>query len=115
MLMTVDELRMYIRTEETDAMLEFKLEAMEKIVQNYTHNNFHEYEVDGVIVYPADIKIGVINLMKWELEKKDKIGIQSETISRHSVSYADANGDSYIMGYPRGLIGFLKPYCKARF
>ena len=40
MIMTVTELRSYITTEETDAMLQMKLDAVEKIVQNHTHNNF---------------------------------------------------------------------------
>lgn len=115
MIMTIEELRQYITTQETDAMLEFKLNAIENLVKGYTHNNFYEYEVDGVIIYPPDIKLGVINLIKWEETSRNKVGIQSETISRHSVTYADANGDSYIMGYPKSLLGFLKPYCKARF
>nr|DAL90262.1 MAG TPA: head to tail adaptor [Caudoviricetes sp.] len=115
MIMTVEELRQFIQTDEPDAVLSFKLEALENIVQKRTNNNFHDYEVDGVIIYPPDIKLGVVNLMKWELESRDKLGIQSETISRHSVTYADATGDSYIMGYPKALMGFLKPYMKARF
>lgn len=115
MLMTVEELRQYITTDENDAMLQFRLDALEEIIKGYTHNNFYEYVVDGAVVYPPDIKLGVVNLMKWETSNRDKVGIQSETISRHSVTYADANGDSYIMGYPKGLMGFLKPYCKARF
>jgi hypothetical protein len=176
MIMTVEELRQYINTNETDAMLKMKLSAIELMVRKYTNNNFQNrgfrIEADiraGVfmseslipfdvgdtimasesdlqsgclavvtetndftfltdsewaddsnilvtkVVYPADVKIGVINLMKWELNNRDKVGIQSETISRHSVTYADANGDNYVMGYPKSLIGFLKPYMKARF
>lgn len=176
MIMTVEELRQYITTDETDAMLKMKLEAVELMIRKYTNNNFQNrgfrVEADiraGVfmseslvpfdvgdtimvsesdlqsdwlavvtetndltfltdsewaddnnilvtkVVYPADVKIGVVNLMKWELNNRDKVGIQSETISRHSVTYADANGDSYVMGYPKSLTGFLKAYMKARF
>ena len=115
MIMTVTELRSYITTEENDAMLQMKLDAVEKIVQNHTHNNFHKYANNGEINYPADIKLGAINLLKWDMDNRDKIGIQSETISRHSVTYADANGDNYVQGYPRALMGFLRPYVKARF
>ena len=43
-----------------------------------------------------------------------KIGISSETLSRHSVSYAQPSSDS-IGGYPSYLMSFLKPYMKARF
>ena len=67
------------------------------------------------IEYPVDIKTGVINIMDWELKNRDKTGIQSETISRHSVTYSDTNGDNYSEGYPKSLMGFLKPYMKARF
>ena len=67
------------------------------------------------IEYPADVKMGVANLLKWELERRDKVGVSSETISRHSVTYFDMDGDNSLMGYPKALMGFLKPYMKARF
>ena len=67
------------------------------------------------IVYPADVKMGVATLVKWELERRDKVGVSSETISRHSVTYFDMNGDNALMGYPKALMGFLQPYVKARF
>lgn len=71
--------------------------------------------VDGVIVYPADVKMGVVNLFKWDDERRDKVGVASETISRHSVTYADASGENTCMGYPKAVLGFLKPYMRARF
>lgn len=67
------------------------------------------------IEYPIDVKMGVINMMKWDMENRDKVGIQSETISRHSVTYFNMDGDNSLIGYPKSLIGFLKPYMKARF
>ena len=67
------------------------------------------------IEYPADVKMGVVNLVKWELNNREKVGIQSESISRHSVTYFNMDGDNSIMGYPKSLLGFLKPYKKARF
>lgn len=77
------------------------------------------YDESGVIitkvVYPMDVKMGVANLMKWELDNRDKVGIASETISRHSVTYFSMDGDNSLMGYPKSLLGFLKPYQKARF
>lgn len=115
MVMTVAELRKFIETDEQDEMLELRLEAFENIVQKYTNNNFHEYKVDGVVVYPSDIKMGVVNLMKWELGNRDKVGIASETISRHSVTYVDQTAANTLMGFPASLMGFLKPYKRARF
>lgn len=67
------------------------------------------------VVYPMDVKMGVVNMMKWDLENRDKVGIQSETISRHSVTYFNMDGDNSSLGYPKTLIGFLQPYMKARF
>lgn len=67
------------------------------------------------IVYPADVKEGVINLMKWENSMRDKVGIQSETLSRHSVTYFNQDANNQVMGYPASLMGFLKAYIKARF
>jgi hypothetical protein len=77
------------------------------------------YDESGVVItkvsYPKDVQMGIVNLMKWELENRDKVGVASETISRHSVTYFDMNGDNATMGYPKALLGFLKPYKKARF
>ena len=77
------------------------------------------FDETGVLVtkveYPMDVVVGAINMMKWDLENRDKVGIQSETISRHSVTYFNMDGDNSSMGYPKSLLGFLVPYKKARF
>ena len=77
------------------------------------------FDETGVLVtkveYPMDVVIGTINMLKWDLENRDKVGIQSETISRHSVTYFNMDGDNSSMGYPKSLLGFLVPYKKARF
>lgn len=65
--------------------------------------------------YPADVKMGVINLLKWELDSREKAGVQSETISRHSVTYHALDAENTVQGYPAYLMGFLRPYMKARF
>ena len=67
------------------------------------------------VEYPIDVQMGVINLMKWESTKRDKVGIKSETLSRHSVTYYDQDANNQVMGYPVTLLGFLEPYKKARF
>ena len=178
MILTVSELREYITTEETDEMLEAKLQALELLIRAYTNNNFQiralravavaveqgnellfnspvpfkvgdtlqitesDFMPDelvtvvtvadgsvmvnedlndesGVVVtkvkYPMDVKMGIVNLMKWELDNREKVGVASESISRHSVTYVDQTGDNTIMGYPVALMGFLKAYRKARF
>lgn len=174
MLMTVEDLRRYMETDEDDQVLEARLQALELLVRGYTHNNFTvqqtgrladvvggrfhldeaaEYapgdtvQVSGVrnrglytvteadatsvtvlektyddidayivkVVYPMDVKMGVVNLMKWEAAARDKVGVQSETISRHSVTYTDQTAENTAMGYPAALMGFLRPYMQARF
>ena len=67
------------------------------------------------IEYPPAVKSGVINLMKWEVGNRDKVGIKSETLSRHSVTYFDLDSNNQVMGYPVSLLGFLELYKKARF
>lgn len=67
------------------------------------------------IDYPADVQQGVIKLMQWEVESTSRIGIKSETLSRHSVTYFDQDKNNQVMGFPVSLLGFLEIYKKARF
>jgi hypothetical protein len=66
------------------------------------------------VSYPPDVILGAVNLYKWDMDNRAKVGIQSETISRHSVTYFNMDGENAVMGYPKSLLGFLKPYMKAR-
>ena len=173
--MTVEELRKYIQTDETDECLEAKLAGIEQQIRGYTNNNFqvrgtgricdvvgglfsmealNPYEVgdtvqisgseknDGLytvkevneftftvnektrdeidvfvtlVRYPADVKMGVVNMMTWEKENRTKAGIQSETISRHTVNYINLDEWNSALGYPASLVQFLRPYMRARF
>lgn len=179
MIMTVEELKEYITTTDSDRLLEAKLSALESIIRSYTGNRFHAQPLERIeafirggvflsdslipfgegdtvqvtkgdqavdlglytvkevaddttftvneeiadiddikvtkIAYDMNIKMGVVNLMRWEAANRDKVGIQSESISRHSVTYADATGENSLMGYPKAMMGFLKPYMKATF
>lgn len=115
MIMTVEELRGFIDTDETDAVLAVRLEAMESMIKGYTNNNFNRYRVGDSIAYPADVRLGVVNLIKWDMGNRDKVGIASESLSRHSVTYADMSAANTIAGYPAALMGFLRPYMCARF
>jgi len=69
------------------------------------------------VEYPLEVIEGAIDLLDWELVQKgkEKSGIASETISRHSVSYVQRTGDNTINGYPLELFNFCKEYKKARF
>ena len=74
-----------------------------------------EYNLVTKIEYPAAIVDGVVNLMLWDVQNRDKVGVQSETLSRHSVTYFAQDANNQLMGYPTTLLGFLKPFTKARF
>ena len=93
--------------------------VVEEIEEDFIVLNKPLFDESGVLVtkveYPMDVVLGVVNMLKWDLENRDKVGIQSETISRHSVTYFNMDGDNSTMGYPKSLLGFLVPYMKARF
>ena len=114
MIMTVAELRQFVETDKEDQVLEAMLQALELSIKGYTNNDFKRcLTAEGE--YPTDVKMGVVNLMKWELTNRDKVGVASETISRHSVTYFNMDAGNAIMGFPVSLVGFLKPYKRARF
>lgn len=64
-------------------------------------------------VYPPDVTDCCINLMEWEVKHRQKVGIKSETLSRHSVTYEDSS--QMFNGYPVGILNALNLYKKARF
>lgn len=68
-----------------------------------------------LVEYPADVGACCVNLMEWEVHNRAKVGVQSETLSRHSVTYFNMGAADQAMGYPVSLLGCLKPYRKARF
>lgn len=66
------------------------------------------------VVYPADVIACAVNLLEWEVQNRAKVGVQSETLSRHSVTYFNMDGANNVMGYPSSLLGCLKAYRKVR-
>lgn len=85
----------------------------------YVYGEKHElYDEDNVlitkVIYPPDVVTGVVNMFKWDEQNRAKVGIKSESLSRYSVTYYDIESNS-VMGYPSGLVAFLKPYMRAKF
>ena len=64
------------------------------------------------IKYPADVIQCAVDLYKWKQNMGDKVGVKSETLSRHSVTYEDSA--TLFMGYPVGILNGLKLHKKAR-
>lgn len=95
------------------------LYTVKKVDESSVEVNESVTDEDTVLLtrvsYPADVKFGAAKLIQWDLENGDKVGVQSETISRHSVTYFNLDGDNSIMGYPKSLTGFLRAYRKVRF
>lgn len=64
------------------------------------------------IKYPADVVQCAVDLYKWKQTMGDKVGVKSETLSRHSVTYEDSA--TLFMGYPVGILNGLALHKKAR-
>mgnify|MGYP003301199862 CR=1 FL=1 len=65
------------------------------------------------VEYPADVVECAVDLLEWSVNYGGKVGIKSETLSRHSVTYEDSA--TLFMGYPTGVLNGLKLHMKARF
>ena len=115
MIMTVEELRLFVDTQESDQALEARLQALELSIKGYTNNSFTRVLERNGGEWPADIKMGVCGLINWSLGAGRKAGIASETISRHAVTYESRTADNTAMGYPSALTAFLLPYMCAQF
>lgn len=71
-----------------------------------------DYNLVTKIQYPADVIQCALDLYKWKQSMGDKVGVKSETLSRHSVTYEDSA--TLFMGYPIGILKGLSLYRKAR-
>lgn len=71
-----------------------------------------DYNLVTKIHYPPDVAQCAVDLFVWKQQKGDKVGVKSETLSRHSVTYEDSA--TLYMGYPVGILNGLKLYRKAR-
>ena len=77
------------------------------------------------VEYPLDVKLGAVNILKWQLRNeaaasgdKSQKDIQSETLSRHSVTYATDSTEADLaadFGVPKKHVAFLHNHMKARF
>ena len=116
MIMTVAELRQHVTTREEDQALELRLQALEASIRKYTNKTFKRVLEENGGEWPPDIKMGVVKLIKYDMSRmSEKAGIASETLSRHAVTYETRTAENTAMGYPLALMGFLKPYMRARF
>lgn len=71
-----------------------------------------EYNLVTKVEYPPDVVQCAVDLYKWKVSMGAKVGIKSETISRHSVTYEDSA--TLFLGYPVGILNGLNLHKKAR-
>ncbi len=110
-MIDLDFAKRHLTSVPDDVTLQEKLNAAEAAVKAYTNNTFPAFRFpDGL---PLDVQMGIVNMVAWQLAADKKLGVASETLSRHSVTYVQNTEDS-IMGYPKGLMAFCKPYRRCR-
>lgn len=82
----------------------------------YVDSELYENEHNLVtkIEYPKDILDGSLSMLKWNLENADKVGVASESLSRHSVTYFNMDKTNTVSGYPVSIMGFCVPYMRAK-
>ncbi len=73
------------------------------------------YNMVTKVVYPEDVQEGVLNMLQWDFKMRGKVGIKTESLSRHSVTYYDMDAQNSLNGYPESLIGFIEPYRQMRW
>jgi hypothetical protein len=72
-----------------------------------------EYNLTTKIEYPEAVISTVVNILSWDEKYGSKMGIQSESIGRHSVSYFQQNEQNSLGGYPIHLFNPLKQFMMA--
>ena len=144
MIMTVAELRQFVTTDGIDpALLEVRLQALELLIRGYTNNNFQKRPLRAVAVAVADegtlvcptitpfregdtLQISDSELNSGLVTVK---AVDGQTVAVNEELYDESGvvvtkvvvtsfhmaGDDSSMGFPKSLLGFLKPYMKARF
>ena len=174
MIISVDTLKnVYgIYKNETDVLVQSKLDGLESLIRLYTNNNFQNrniriecpsidnyligaspyfrvgdtvqitnskindglyliteisnnnikldkdiYDCENQIVtkieYPQAVISTLVNILSWDEKNGSKMGIQSESIGRHSVSYFSQNDQNSLGGYPIHLFNPLKQFMMA--
>lgn len=72
-----------------------------------------DYNMVTKVEYPKAVISTVVNILQWDEKYGSKMGIQSESIGRHSVSYFAQNDQNSLGGYPIHLFNPLKQFMMA--
>lgn len=91
----------------------------EKTLETDNEEPFFEGSFSGSFItkveYPADIRMGIEELLRFKKSMGSKMGIKSESIARMSITYYDVNASDNIEGFPAAKFSFLNKYKKMRW
>lgn len=106
--MTIDEVKAILRITGTqyDSYLTTILPLIEEFVADYCNRDFINPET-GQVDYPGGVKVAIAKLCEYNMKDSQ---VQSETLARHSVTYASSTTQ-----FPAEISKMLRPYCKVVF
>lgn len=107
-IITLSEVKtlLSIKYDAKDDLINLLIPSVDDDIKAYTGQSF----VDDV---PAGLKIYAARMIGYNLNNMDKSGIQSESISRYSVTFSiNSNVTS---GYPADIISGLNKYRKLKW
>ena len=64
------------------------------------------------VVYPLEVKQGILSILEYDLKMVDKLGLKSKTVARMSETYQDLTKSEVIGNRPAYLFSFLNNYYK---
>ena len=101
----------------TNSKINYGLYVIEEISENTIKLDKEwynaEYNMVTKIEYPKAVISTLVNILSWDEKNGSKMGIQSESIGRHSVSYFQQNDQNSLGGYPIHLFNPLKQFMMA--
>lgn len=111
----------YLRVGDTVQISNSKINDGLYVIQEISDNKIKldkdiydcEYQLVTKIEYPQAVISTLVNILSWDEKYGSKMGIQSETIGRHSVSYFSQNDQNSLGGYPIHLFNPLKQFMMA--
>lgn len=101
-----------ITTTENDGII-FGLIEMVEADYLLIRNKDFDRDADGAIVYPLGSEMTAIRMIAYLLSLKENgnmgEGVQSESISRYSVTYSDKSSE---YGYPDSITGMIQRFVR---
>lgn len=101
----------------TNSKINDGLYVIKEISDNQIKLDKDIYDCENQLVtkieYPKAVISTLVNILSWDEKYGSKMGIQSESIGRHSVSYFSQNDQNSLGGYPIHLFNPLKQFMMA--